>query len=136
MYFSPGALLAMKSRLSRMFCAVTRGPKQYHEHQPVGGLGVLSGGWFLARAAPTAPSATSRDTFVAVKKSSRSHDSPGPSVNPSASITTCSADGARRGICPGTRRAETNPSAWTGSGDWESVIAPKTVRVPAGVGIL
>jgi len=25
--------------------AVTRGPKQYHEHQPVGGVGNLSGGW-------------------------------------------------------------------------------------------
>ena len=30
-------LVAMTSRLSSTCCAVTRGPKQYQEHQPVGG---------------------------------------------------------------------------------------------------
>ena len=30
--------------VEHLLCAVTRGPKQYHEHQPVGGVGKRSGG--------------------------------------------------------------------------------------------
>src|SRR5262245_15890350 len=102
-----------------MFCAVTCAPKQYHEHHPVGGDGVLSGGWLAARRTPTSPSATSREELVAVKNSSSCHDSPGLSVNPSASITTCNPDGGRRRNNPANRRVETKPRAVTWPGDAE-----------------
>src|SRR6185369_12117250 len=40
-YFSAGIVLAIVSRLSSTCCAVTRGPKQYQEHQPVGGMSAV-----------------------------------------------------------------------------------------------
>src|SRR6185503_855340 len=88
MYLSPGVRLAMKSRLSSTCCAVTRGPKQYQEHQPVGGLDdPVSRGWWVARRSPTAASSLARSEPADTISSSSGHVPPASSDSPSQSST-------------------------------------------------
>src|SRR5262245_48681038 len=87
MYFSADIDFAIVSRLSSTCAAVTLGPKQYHEHQPVGGSFVFSGGWFSASRIATACNNAERSGPDATNSSSRRHDSPGASVSPSQSTT-------------------------------------------------
>src|SRR6185436_15289638 len=78
----------MTSRLSSTCCAVTRGPKQYHEHQPVGGADdPVSRGWWMAKRSPTAASSVARSDPAETISSSSGHDSPAPSDSPSQSRT-------------------------------------------------
>src|SRR5260370_1026177 len=107
MYLSWGAFVTIKSRLSRTFCAVTRGPKKYHEHQPVGGVLPRIGGWFVARRRVNSARSCSRSDPALKENSSRLHDSPGLRASPSVSTTTCN-DELRRYNCPPNRRDYVN----------------------------
>src|SRR4051794_38534388 len=94
MYLSAGSPDAIVSRLSRTCCAVTFGPKQYHEHQPVGGRRDVSGGWFLLSRVATSASSADRSVPLATITSSSVSDSPGASVAPSPSTMARSDDPA------------------------------------------
>src|SRR5215468_6564639 len=98
MYFKPGALLAMKSRLSRTCCAVTRGPKQYQEHQPVGGdlnRNARRFGWLAFNDRASSSSNFARSDPERKVNSSISQLSPGFNSSPSVSTTTCNEFGRR-----------------------------------------
>src|SRR6059036_3079436 len=118
MYLRPGMFLAIASWLSSTCCAVTLGPKQYHEHHPVGGAAPRIGGsacgpseregasesergwgpassgrWFSARRRPTPSSSDPRSLPLEAANSSSVQRSPGASVSSSVSTTACSDDG-------------------------------------------
>ena len=112
-------LLAMTSRLSRTCCAVTLGPKQYHEHQPVGGVRACSGGWRAARRPATSASRRERSAPDVTRRSSSTQVSPGPSERPSVSTT------ARSVILAGSRGAISNrPLNFAHDVNAHSVVSP------------